>query len=409
MERLEKLKNKIRNFPDSSGVYIMKGSSGDIIYIGKAISLKKRVYSYFSKALDNKTEKLISEVADIGYRNTASAVEALILEANLVSRYMPKYNIKLKDDKSFVNIIITDEKYSRIFTARPTDRKKFKAKHVFGPYLSKESAVQVIDFLIRTFDPPEKAKGTSNLYRRYYMKGYSSGKVEDMTPMQYARIISNIRYFLEGKKKGILIKLKKEMREESKKMNFEKAAKIRNTIFALEHIRDAAFMKKDDILVEPFSKYPHRAECYDISNISGTLSVGSMVVFTDGRPDKGEYRKFRIKKVSGANDTGMLKEVLERRFKRSDWSMPDLVVIDGGLGQKSIAQNVIKNYGLKMPIVSIAKGPTRKGEKLFYSASRGFIFPDIGYIKRMRDEAHRFAISYHRSLRKLKRIKKSSI
>lgn len=404
-----KVKNKIRNFPDSPGVYIMKGASGDIIYIGKATSLKKRVYSYFSKALDNKTEKLISEVADIGYRNTASAVEALILEANLVSKYMPKYNIKLKDDKSFANIMITDEKYPRIIVARPTDRKKPKARYVFGPYLSKDSALQVVDFLIRTFDPPEKGRGTSSLYRRYYMKGYSSGKIEDISLSQYARIISNIRLFLEGRRERILRKLKRGMEEESKKMNFENAGKIRNTIFALEHIRDIAFIKREDVLAESFRKFPHRAECYDISNISGELSVGSMAVFTDGKPDKGEYRKFRIKKVSGTNDIAMLKEVLERRFRRSDWSMPDLVVIDGGLGQKNMAQTVIGNYGLKIPIISIAKGPSRKGEKLFFSASRGFIFPDLSFIKRMRDEAHRFAINYHRSLRKLKRTKKNGI
>lgn len=403
MERPMQLKEKIRNFPDSPGVYIMKDGSGEIIYIGKAISLKKRVYSYFSKALDNKTEKLMSEVKNIAYRHTANAVEALILEANLVSRYMPKYNIKLKDDKSFANIVITDEKYPRIVVARPTDKKKFKAKYMFGPYLSKDSALQVIDFLIKTFDPPEKERGTSNLYRRYYMKGYNSGRVADISQSDYMKIIKNIKYFLEGRKKNILAKLKKEMKEESKKTNFEKAGKIRNTIFALEHIRDVAFIKREDVLVEPFQKYPHRAECYDISNISGDLSVGSMAVFTDGKPDKGEYRKFRIRMISGANDVAMLKEVLERRFNRSDWSMPDLVVIDGGLGQKNAAQNVMEDHSLKIPIVSIAKGPSRKGEKLFFSASRGFIFPDINFIKKIRDEAHRFAINYHRSLRKIKK------
>lgn len=409
MERIRRIKEKIKNFPDSPGVYIMKDLAGNIIYIGKATSLKKRVSSYFVRALDNKTERLVNEIENMSFRKTGNVLEALILEANLISRYMPKYNIKLKDDKSFVSIIVTDEKYPRIFTIRPTDKKKFKAKYIFGPYLSKENALQVIDFLIKTFDPPERGNGTSNLYRRYYMKGYSSGKAEDISRADYIKIINNIRLFLEGRKGIIVKKLEREMKAESKKMNFEKAARIRNQIFALRHIRDVAFIKREDILVEPFSKYPHRAEGYDISNISGTLSVGSMAVFTDGRPDKGEYRKFKIRSVPAANDVAMLREMLERRFAHTEWTNPNLVVIDGGLGQKNIAQTVIENYGLKIPIVSIAKGPTRKGEKLFFSASRGFIFPDVNFIKKIRDEAHRFAISYHRKLRRLKKIKKNSI
>jgi len=406
---MEELKKKIRKFPDLPGVYIMKDRFGEIIYIGKATSLKKRVSSYFTKSLDNKTEKLVSEIKNIGFRTTENVIEALILEANLVGKYTPKYNIKLKDDKSFVNIIITDEKYPRILVSRPTDEKKIKTKYVFGPYLSKESASQVVDFLIRTFDPAEKGKGTSSLYRRYYMKGYASGKIEGISRSDYGKIVNKIKLFLEGKKVRIIKKLEDEMKSESEKTNFEHAAKIRNQIFALKHVRDTAFMKKEDILIEPFAKYPHRAECYDISNISGDFSVGSMAVFTDGKPDKGEYRRFRIRKVSRSNDVAMLKEVLERRFRRSDWSMPDIVVIDGGLGQKNVAQAVIEDHGLKIPIISIAKGPSRKGEKLFFSASRGFIFPDVIFIKKIRDEAHRFAINYHRSLRKLKRIKRNSI
>lgn len=405
----DRIKNKIRDFPDLPGVYIMKNRSGEIIYIGKATSLKKRVTSYFTKSLDNKTAKLVSEIQNIGHRKTGNVLEALILEANLVSKYMPKYNIKLKDDKSFVNIIITDEKYPRIYTARPTDKKKFKVKHIFGPYLSKDSVLRVINFLIRTFDPPEKGNGTANLYRRYYLKGYSSGRIEDISRVDYMKIINNIKLFLEGKKGRIIKKLEKEMKAESGKMNFEKAARIRNQIFALRHIRDVAFIKREDIMVEPFSKYPHRTEGYDISNISGTFSVGSMVVFTDGRPDKSEYKKFKIRSMSGANDIAMLREMLERRFAHVEWTLPDLLIIDGGLGQKNVAQTVLGEYDLRIPVIAIAKGPSRKEEKLFFSASRGFMFPETNFIKKIRDEAHRFAISYHRNLRKLKRIKKNSI
>lgn len=407
MERIRRIKEKIRKFPESPGVYIMKDRTESIIYIGKATSLKKRVSSYFCRALDNKTELLVSEIENIGFTKTRNVLEALILEANLISKYKPTYNIKLKDDKSFVNIVITNEEYPRIFVLRPTEMEKIKARHIFGPYLSKQDAIRVIDFLIGTFGNQRNGNETDNIYRKYYLKGYASGKIGSISKEDYSKIIKNIRLFLEGRKESIIRSLHREMGAESKKMNFEKAAKIRNQIFSLEHIRDVAFIKKEDVLIQPFVKYPHRVEAYDISNISGTLSVGSMVVFTDGQPDKSEYRKFKIRQVSGTNDVEMIREIVERRFNHPEWTMPDLIVIDGGIGHKNATELALREHGLKIPIVSIAKGPTRKGEKLFFMQKRGFLYPDIDFIKKMRDEAHRFAITFHRSLRRIKRRNKS--
>lgn len=390
---------QIKNFPHSPGVYLMKNKSGEIIYIGKATSLKNRIGSYFIKALDDKTAKLVSEIEKIDHRKTDTVIEALILEANLISKYQPKYNIKLKDDKSFANIVITDEEYPKVLTARPTDKNKRKIKHVFGPYTSKQEADKVIALLIKLFDTSGNKFATSDLYRRYYIKGYSSGKVGDITKSDYAKIINNIKLFLQGKKKNIIKKLEKEMKEEAGKMSFEKASQIRDWIFALSHIRDFAFIKESDVLPKSKKEYPVRAEAYDISNISGKYSVGSMIVFSSGKPDGNEYRKFRIKTADKIGDVAMLKEVLKRRFKHTEWRYPDLLVIDGGLGQKNAAKEVLNEYRLNIPIAAIAKGPTRKGEKLFFSAPKGYIFPDIYFIKKMRDEAHRFAISYHRRLR----------
>ncbi len=399
----ESLKEKIKKFPDSPGVYLMKDKAGNIIYIGKATSLKKRVSSYFKGALDNKTSALVGEMEIIGFQKADNVMEALILEANLINKNKPKYNIKLKDDKSFVNIIITDEKYPQVLVVRPTDGEKKKFRNMFGPYMSKWEAEKVIDIIVRIFDTSYKSNSTSDLYRRYYIKGYPSGKVGDMPQKEYLKTINNVKLFLEGKKGRIIKKLENEMNDEAGKLNFEKAAHIRNQIFALKHIRDVAFIKEDSFIKKAYEKYPARAEAYDISDISGTLATGSMVVFSNGAPDKREYRKFKIKTIKGANDIGMLKEVLERRFAHNEWAKPDLVIIDGGLAQKNAAKFVIDSKKLHIPIVSIAKGPTRKGEKLFFSAPRGYIFPNVEFIKKMRDEAHRFAVGYHRRLRKIGR------
>ncbi|MBW6440620.1 GIY-YIG nuclease family protein [Patescibacteria group bacterium] len=396
-------KKKVKKFPDSPGVYLMKDKADKIIYIGKATSLKNRVSSYFTGALDNKTAALVKDIDKIVYKETDNVMEALILEANLINKFTPKYNIKLKDDKSFVNIIITNEEYPKVLITRPTDKKKIKSKYIFGPYLSKWEAEKVIGLLVNIFDYDSSQENkTTNLYRRYYMKGYASGKVGDISKKEYQKIINNIKLFLSGKKEMIIKKIEQGMKQDSKEMKYESAAIKRNQLFSLNHIRDTAFIRKDEMLKNKYEKFPLRAEAYDISNMSGEHSVGSMVVFSLGKPDKNEYRKFKIKSVAGANDVAMLKEVFERRFTHQDWQMPSLIIVDGGLGQKNVARMVLKNYNLNIPIVAIAKGPDRKGEKLFSSSPRGYIFPDIEFIKKMRDEAHRFAISYHRKLRSIK-------
>ncbi len=391
------------HLPPSPGVYFFCDKTGRVLYIGKAVNLKRRVSSYFQKRhIDPRIEELVSKITKIDWRATDSVVEALILEANLINKHKPVYNIKLKDDKSFANIIITDEEFPRVLTTRPTNRKKIKAKYIFGPYASKQEAEAVINLLVKIFDVYNN-HSTGQLYRKYYIKGYSSGKIGDISKADYEKIVENIKLFLEGKKKRIIKKLKREMSNSAKMMNFEKATERRTEIFALGHIQDAAFIKGEDILQKPFVKFPARAEAYDISNISGDFATGSMVVFSSGKPSKNEYRKFKIKTVQGANDVAMLKEVFRRRFAHHEWAKPDLVIIDGGQGQKNVAQVVFKEYKLDIPVVAIAKGPDRKGEKLFFSAPKGYIFPDVGFIKRLRDEAHRFAISYHRKLKKIKK------
>lgn len=409
-----KIKEEVKKFPDAPGVYLMRDDQKEIIYIGKATSLKKRVGSYFNRALNDKTESLVGEIHSIDFRVTDSAMEALILEANLIKLYKPYYNIKLKDDKYFVNIIITEEKFPRILIVRATDAKKHKSRYIFGPYTSKLDAKRVIDLLVKIFCQDRTASGnrssTAALYRQYYIKGYSSGRLGDISERDYARIIIYIRHFLEGKKAGIIRKLEAEMKRDSVARNYERAALRRDQLFSLRHIRDTAFLSKEDLLLESHPGDFLRIEGYDISNLSGEDAVGSMVVFRHGRPDKDEYRKFRIKTVQGANDPAMMQEVLSRRFGGGhDWPLPEVIVMDGGITQTNAAKLILKKFDLEIPIVGIAKGPDRKGEKLFFSGPKDFIFPDVELIKRVRDESHRFAIGYHRRLRGRKMVKSSGL
>lgn len=396
----EKIRVAVKKFPETPGVYLMRDAAGEIIYIGKATSLKARVGSYFQKALNAKTAKLVEEIARIDFRLTDSVVEALILEANLVSQHQPKYNIRLKDDKYFANILITAEAFPRVLVIRNKQAavSKIKARRVFGPYISKRDAQMVVDLLVRIF-LRGRSKSTDNLYLRYYLKGYKSGRVGDINQRDYLKIITRIESFLSGKKSGIVRSLEKEMQAAARAQDFETAAALRDQLFALQNIRDTAFMTNEDALLENARNRLLRVEGYDISNTSGLQAVGSMVVFRKGKPDKDEYRKFKIKSVHGPDDPAMMREVLRRRFAHPEWAFPDLIVMDGGLGQVNACKLVLSELGIRVPIVGIAKGPDRKGEKLFFSGPKNFIFPDLSLIKKVRDESHRFAISYHRALR----------
>jgi excinuclease ABC subunit C len=188
----------------------------------------------------------------------------------------------------------------------------------------------------------------------------------------------------------------------SKKLEFEKAGKLRSQIFALKHIEDTAFISDSEIVMPKTGESPVRSfriEGYDISNISGTSAVGSMVVFDNGKPDRNEYRKFKIKTVAGPNDVGMLVEVLERRFRHVGWRLPDLVLIDGGLPQTNAAYRVMRGAGLRIPLVGLAKGPERKRNDIVGVVPKNV---SLRTLIQVRDEAHRFAISYHKALRRVK-------
>ncbi len=377
----------------------MKNRSGKIIYIGKAVNLKRRVSGYFLRPQEARISKMVSEIAKISFLKTDTAIEALILESGLIKKHSPPYNIREKDDKSFLRVVITKDAFPRVILAYGKELQDIPAKAVFGPFTSSSSIREALRIIRRIFpysvhsaDKIGKARRPCFEYEIGLCPGTCIGAV---SKKEYLKNIKNIRLFFEGRKERILKSLEKEMKEAAKKTEFEKAAKLRGQIFALKHIQDVALISENKIEDESKPEPSKRVEGYDISNISGTSAVGSMVVWQNGGINKKEYRLFRIKTIIGSNDVGMLKEVITRRLNNA-WPLPDLIMVDGGLVQVSAAKKAIAEKGLVIPVVGIAKGPERKKND-FTGKFPSWIKPEE--LIKLRDEAHRFAISYHRRVR----------
>jgi excinuclease ABC subunit C len=419
--------------PETSGVYLMKDSKGRILYVGKAGNLRRRVSSYFLKIHDSRIQRLVSEINKIDYKKTDTAIEALILESKLIKRLSPPYNIREKDDKSFLYVEITKDRFPRVLLVRGKDiSNEGKTTSLFGPFTSTSSIREALRILRRIFpwsthrDPknPNKssAEGGSVSGGEFindklfghsdkfvasdrlgakrpcfdYQIGLCPGTcVGAISRKNYLKNIKNVKLIFEGKKNKILKLLMNDMKVLSKNLEFELAETVRRQIFALKHIQDIALINDSDIsnIERPISNT--RIEGYDISDISGTSAVGSMVVFINGKPDKSEYRKFRIKSYDKPNDVGMLREILRRRFK-NDWPLPNLILVDGGIGQVRAAKNVLLEYNLKIPIIGMAKGPERKRNDIIGLIPKE---TDKSILIRVRDEAHRFAMNYHKKVR----------
>ncbi len=405
---------KIKNdaLPISPGVYLMKNAEGTVIYVGKATSLKRRVPNHFIRPHSPQIAEMTTKVAEIDYIEKPTALEALILEANLIKYYFPKYNIRDRDNKSFLYLVITNEAFPRPLFVRGTDLEEEqakKAKAVFGPYTSPRSLRAALDYLRKIFPWTTCVPGQPRPCFYVHLGLCPGVCIGTADKKAYAKTIRDLIAFFEGRKEEIIKRYQKDMKQLASQNRFEEAAVIRNRLFSLEHIKDIAVLKREDEDVDriregeaPIDLYG-RIEGYDISNISGTSSVASMVVFENGAPAKAEYRKFRIKSVVGANDVASMQEVLMRRF-RNDWRKPDLLLIDGGAPQVNAAQQVIRHLNLGIPVVGIAKGPERKRNDVVCGAMVNKAVCEIcekhvDLLAAVRDEAHRFAITYHRNLR----------
>ncbi len=396
---MEESKKLYMRFPETPGVYLFKDAAGKVLYIGKAGNLKRRVSSYFERPHDYRIERLVGKIKKIDYKKIDTALEALILESELIKKYQPSYNVLEKDDTSFLYVEITREKFPRVLLVRG---KSPVGGIRYGPFVEASSIREAYRLIRKIFQFNTHAPEDIGKMHRPCLNhqiGLCPGTcVGAISRKDYAKTIRNIKLFFAGKKKQVLKSLKREMRVASKTLEFEKAETLRRQIFVLQHIQDVAFITDDQIRNSKFEIRNYRIEGYDISNISGTSAVGSMVVFTNGKPDKNEYRKFRIKTVRGSNDVGMLKEILYRRF-RNNWPKPNLILIDGGVGQVNTAKLVLRRLDLSIPVVGIAKGAKRKKNKF---VGRIPSSTDERTLIKVRDEAHRFAISYHKKLRGVK-------
>ncbi|MBX7123849.1 MAG: excinuclease ABC subunit UvrC [Opitutaceae bacterium] len=422
------LKEKVRHLPDRPGVYLMKDRLGRIIYVGKAKSLKKRVSSYFtpsrSMAAHPKIRALIETIADFETLEVKSEPEALLLEGRLIKQWRPRYNTDFTDDKRFLLVRVDmSEEVPRI---RLTRIRKDDRSRYFGPFahsglLRKTLAQMRRQFGVMLGDatPRKLPDGTWQLYDDVRQELYGFQNVT--TAEEYRRRVEDACVFLDGKSREWLESLRAEMNAAAARQEFEKAAELRDVVFALEKTlektrkfeRDHPLVSTDAAALASLGEVlglrapPRTIECFDISHISGTYVVASMVHFAEGRPDKNNYRRFQIKSFIGNDDFRAMEEVVGRRYRRlrnESRPMPDLVVIDGGLGQIGAALKAFLALDLEPPaLIGLAK----KHETIIFPDGRAPLnlalnSPALNLLQRVRDEAHRFANTYNADLRSRK-------
>ncbi len=410
-----------KRLPDSSGVYFFLGRNKKILYIGKATSLRNRVRSYFTKDIaevrSTLIKQMVSEAVSIDFRVTDSILEALILEADLIKKFQPKYNTDEKDDKSFNCVVITKEDFPRVLVVRKQQviakiqDLGFKIQERYGPFPNGNQLRDALKIVRRIFPyrdqkcvPCEEQFGLSKKHSHILQNmrmckpcfnrqiglcpGVCTGEISKRA---YARTIRSLKLFFSGKKGAILKNLKKEMRTAAKAREFERAGEIKKTVFALEHIQDVSLIRTDNLRLTTNN---YRIEAYDVAHISGTDVVGAMVVLENSAPKKSDYRKFKIRGGFGNNDVAGLKEVVERRLNHTEWPLPALFVADGGAAQKSVVEEALRNKNLSIPVVAVTKNDRHRPksilgeEKLIQKHERAILFGN--------SEAHRFALSFHR-------------
>jgi excinuclease ABC subunit C len=439
-----KIDSKLKNLPTTPGVYFHKDKTGEIIYIGKAANLRNRVRQYFQKSRfrDPKTDVLVSEIADIDWTELDSEADALFLEAELVRRYMPRFNILLRDDKSlqFVRIDYKSDYPTVSLVRRPLD----DGARYFGPYINGFAVKKALRYLRRAFPYATKRPVGQKRASLHYHLGLDPGLEEGKTSLtQYRANLRKLMKYLEGGRQSLSREIERDMKKAAKTKDFETAAHYRNQLQALNQLgqqilfsdreiqdasNDAALSGLAELL--GLKKPPVRIEGYDISHMQGTDTVASMVVFSSGIPNKTAYRKFKMR-LPGNDDFAHMNEVISRRLSEkntSKWGKPELILIDGGKGQLSSALQARDSAGYEsLPTVGLAKREeeivvhagsvagvnlesiegiaqklgaylSRNGDYL--SVTLGMNSPITKLLQRVRDESHRFAVSYHSTLKR---------
>ena len=405
---------KKNGLPEHPGVYFFLDSEGSILYIGKATSLRDRVRSYFVQDVlvtrGPKIRLMLAQIASIAYAETESVLEALILETNLIKAEQPPYNTDAKDNKSFNHVVITKEDFPRVLIVRGRDieQKKFTdpVKYLFGPFPqggALRDALKIVRHLfpfrdrcvpfIRTASHP--VRGMALVPKPCFnaqlglCPGVCAGTV---TKEEYGRTVNHIRLFFEGHKRDIVKDLEREMKQAAKERRFERAGEIKRTLFGLRHIEDMALIK-DDVR----ERHAHRIEGYDVAHLGGTASVGVMTVVEESRPNKQEYRQFKLREKHGGNDLSALGEILTRRLKHSEWPLPEMIVVDGAKLQYEVAERILREAGLSIPVIGVVKDSRHQPERLIGPQSLIERFEKEALL--VNAEAHRFALTFHRKRR----------
>lgn len=389
-------------------MYLFCDAQGRLLYVGKALSLRKRVASYFQRAADlsPRIAKLVAAVSEVDVRVTASEAEALLLEAQLIKEHHPHYNVAFRDDKSYPMLKVTHEPFPRLLVTR---RRQADGAAYFGPYTEAGLMHEAVRFLRRVFPMRTCRTFPKTPCLEYHLGQCLAPCVRYITEAGYQRIVDDLVAFLRGQRDQLLHDLSRRMKHAARAQRFEEAARLRDQITALTSVIVA---KEKSLTAGPLEqlqaalKLPHpprRIEAFDISNIFGEFAVGSMVVFQEGRPCKAHYRHFRIETVRGIDDYQMMREVIRRRYNGSlaaQLPLPDLLLIDGGRGQLAAALDALATLSLRMSAIGLAK----RFEHIFTPDSSEPIVllptsPVLHLVQHIRDEAHRFAITYHRRIR----------
>jgi excinuclease ABC subunit C len=408
---LEEFKKKAKKMPEKPGVYFFLGPKKEVLYIGKATSLRDRVRSYFASDLGTTRGPIITAMVakakHLDWRETDSVLEALILEANLIKTHKPPANTDLKDDKSFNYVVITEENFPRVLIERGKDleilqeKKSSKYVHIFGPFphgLQLRDALKLVRKIFPYRDskctPAEEMLRTGKKPKACFNRhiglcpGVCTG---DISKTAYAKIVRRITLLFEGKKIALIKNLTRDMKLAAKEEDFEEAARLRGQLFALKHIQDVSLIKDEYRALSPGI---NRIEAYDAAHLAGSAAVGVMVVVEDGIATPAEYRKFILRDTKAGDDPGALKEILSRRLAHSEWPLPRLMVVDGATAQINVAQTLLKELGLGIPIVGVVKDEKHRPREI--RGDRAIITNRERDILLANAEAHRYAVNYHR-------------
>ena len=429
------LKKTVKKLPRRPGIYLFKDFRNNPLYIGKALDLKNRAGHYL-KINDVRLQKMVTTAKKLRHIQTKSDIEALIIESQLIKKFRPRFNIMMRDDKQYFYVGFSNDYFPKlIITHQPT------IFNFVGPFTDGNTLKSTLHFLRRIFPYCTCKKPHNNFCLNYHIgkcPGFCCLKQQkwitdlrsrlstgSFNPTIYSKNVAAIRSILTGKKNSVIKNLEKEMARSAKKSDLEKAIELREKLKGLKRVfENAKIIQKSShthisiygyedkngkagtnlIKILGLPKMPIRIEGYDVSNIQGAHATGSMVTFIRGQPDKNFYRKFKIYTKQSPNDTAMLKEVLERRFKHEGWPFPDLILVDGGKGQVNAARATLAALKISIPIIGISKNKHHLGHQLIIPGRKTplpltKLSPaDRNLLLAIDSEAHRFAIGYYRKL-----------